>query len=993
LESEVSMNKENKPSLAGLPIKFMTSLRILPARINKKKKPSLAGRFIKFLASLVILLASIDALYLAFSFMASPLDLSGPFQPIPIETHKIPDYDNWTGAFTSGTPINRKIISEINPQNINATIQLSLDAKEPLANILIGSQLQPPSSGFLLAAFGQANIYGKDITDIAWNGPSWMLDPETNQVTVSFDAVVPIEADSNRMVYIYWQPSSNFSATVNDELRISLKDASFRLASEVPAIINKDQVVLKSEGKPLEPVSLKFEPVVPVSETSPLTRQKFIYELGRIFIPFLNRILFACVELFPLLVLALVGCGYIKPSTSIPRRLKYFTFWILIVHFTLYFLIAHTDLYERYIVPLLSEFFSHNLSGYFSVDMQVLFRNGIADARDPAVTALLGILLPLVFLRSVYSYIRTDEEPKLAPTDEKKPTYFRKLQAFLKEKAWKYALMFIIELLPIAGLAAVAFYVWQVTQGEIQVPACALGWVNTSFIDISNLLFTCTLPQWVPLLTLISVAAKLVKWSITWVGNALWGRKINRETSRLATLVILFITIYPAVYLQLPGLKFQQDWVWFGLGIFLGTILLYQFGMAVTRHALATKIPINKKNIAIVVLVIAFVFAIPAYFGGGRGVKLGYQDDLPQLAFILDNLLIYVWVAACLWLLYVDGQKDLSVNIDNRWIGILACASILYKNSFWLYIPVTFLLGWWALGRLVRNPLWDKKYDLDAIAKVIWDKRPLMLKNISLLRTAERTFGAVQTSMRQKLSTGDENFKTVKTSLEQHLNAIQRLRNASLKGVSKTFKNIPLAFGPHKTAWENGIHGAEWSFLFAIPWLITYFISFMQETNFPHSYILTFVIDMLSIFSFWVAIGFFMGYFFPYLRGDTGFQKGLRLAMTIILPTLPLHIVFYQSLASWQGFFLWAFQVFLECALLGLLAFDYVSIRQAGNNWQTLLEIHGLLPLGVWTSGTLALLATAITNLIASPEQAQVLMNSALQIIVPVISQADKLVK
>lgn len=214
-----------------------------------------------------------------------------------------------------------------------------------------------------------------------------------------------------------------------------------------------------------------------------------------------------------------------------------------------------------------------------------------------------------------------------------------------------------------------------------------------------------------------------------------------------------------------------------------------------------------------------------------------------------------------------------------------------------------------------------------------------------------------------------------------------------MKGVDKTFKNIPLAFGPHKTAWQNGVHGAEWAFLFAIPWLIAYFVSFMQETSFPHSFLLTSAIDMLSIFTFWVGIGFFLGYFFPYLRGDTGFQKGLRLSLAIILPTLPLHIIFYQSLADWQGFFLWSFQVFLECALLGLLAFDYVSIRQAGNNWQTLLEIHGLLPLGVWTSGTLAVVATTLTSLIANPDQAKAWISSALQIIVPVISQMDKAVK
>jgi hypothetical protein len=47
----------------------------------------------------------------------------------------------------------------------------------------------------------------------------------------------------------------------------------------------------------------------------------------------------------------------------------------------------------------------------------------------------------------------------------------------------------------------------------------------------------------------------------------------------------------------------------------------------------------------------------------------------------------------------------------------------------------------------------------------------------------------------------------------------------------------------------------------------------------------------------------------------------------------------------------------------------------------------------VWTSGTLAVVATTLTSLIANPEQAKAWMSSAMQIIVPVISQMDKAIK
>jgi hypothetical protein len=67
-------------------------------------------------------------------------------------------------------------------------------------------------------------------------------------------------------------------------------------------------------------------------------------------------------------------------------------------------------------------------------------------------------------------------------------------------------------------------------------------------------------------------------------------------------------------------------------------------------------------------------------------------------------------------------------------------------------------------------------------------------------------------------------------------------------------------------------------------------------------YGLGFVVDSISILAFWAGIGFFMGYFFPYLRGDNGPQKGIRLALAIILPPLPMHILNYQTINNLQSF-------------------------------------------------------------------------------------------
>jgi hypothetical protein len=344
--------------------------------------------------------------------------------------------------------------------------------------------------------------------------------------------------------------------------------------------------------------------------------------------------------------------------------------------------------------------------------------------------------------------------------------------------------------------------------------------------------------------------------------------------------------------------------------------------------------------------------------------------------------------------LYQDGWNDLSLQRNTRWIGVLAAASILFNvTARWWYIPATFLLGWLALTWLTGNTRWEKggEQTLDEVFAAVSKKRSEMLKNISLLSTAERTLGLMQKKKRQEIAAGSGDFKSAREAIQAHLDAIADLRTTQVEGIDVDLKNAPLAFGRYEKAWKNGLYGAGWGSLFALPWLAAYLISFMQGTNFARAYGLSFLAEILSIVTFWAGIGFFMGYFFPYLRGESGLQKGLNLAMVIMLPTLPLHIIHFQTFESWQGFFLWAAQVFVECVLLGLLAFDYASVRESGHSWESLLEIHGLLSIGIWVSGVLATLAAGTATLISSPETFLDWLNKGLQIILPVFSQLDRL--
>ena len=108
-------------------------------------------------------------------------------------------------------------------------------------------------------------------------------------------------------------------------------------------------------------------------------------------------------------------------------------------------------------------------------------------------------------------------------------------------------------------------------------------------------------------------------------------------------------------------------------------------------------------------------------------------------------------------------------------------------------------------------------------------------------------------------------------------------------------------------------------------------------------------------------------------------QKGFGLFLATFLPLLPLQVLRNSSPADWQATLFLGAQIFIQCMLLGLLAFDYVTLRQGRYDWQILFEVHGLTFIGLSVSSILAAVGAAATALLTS--QATTLLNAVVNIL------------
>lgn len=80
--------------------------------------------------------------------------------------------------------------------------------------------------------------------------------------------------------------------------------------------------------------------------------------------------------------------------------------------------------------------------------------------------------------------------------------------------------------------------------------------------------------------------------------------------------------------------------------------------------------------------------------------------SLGNLAVFLDPYILPIWVFGVVAILYADGRTGLWVSDRARLLGLLAATTVLFAPSAgWFGLPVTFLLGWLVLGRILVRTL------------------------------------------------------------------------------------------------------------------------------------------------------------------------------------------------------------------------------------------------------------------------------------------------
>lgn len=154
--------------------------------------------------------------------------------------------------------------------------------------------------------------------------------------------------------------------------------------------------------------------------------------------------------------------------------------------------------------------------------------------------------------------------------------------------------------------------------------------------------------------------------------------------------------------------------------------------------------------------------------------------------------------------------------------------------------------------------------------------------------------------------------------------------------------DVALAFGPRDRRLANARLALGWGALLAAPFMLIYSIFFLASdlAEIDPLSLLAVLVQLGHLAARWLIFAFFFGYFFPYIRGRNGLEKGWRYAWAVLACTLPLNLLFITSANDLLAQVLWVGQVLIFHLLLGLIAFDLQALRELGPEYTTEDLIH-----------------------------------------------------
>jgi hypothetical protein len=420
---------------------------------------------------------------------------------------------------------------------------------------------------------------------------------------------------------------------------------------------------------------------------------------------------------------------------------------------------------------------------------------------------------------------------------------------------------------------------------------------------------------------LLATLVLLLTWRASNRSWAIWFARISRGMSKAAFICILLQLTW---FVSFHSLLARAT----SIALILVTLGFLFWRLArVIRHGTPT--PTHKYRLVCLGLIVLLTFVIPNIV---PVLRTDVRANVFQSFSMLQSLLPYALVIGLLIVLKnvnaLDQRRSRHVVLT---IGLILFSGFVVGPTAHLFmVPVPFIISIILFRRFLIHDF-ATCGELDFVNnEVVSDRRGLIASVLSY-ETAQH-FQANAEKLKDKVTSGDmtlKEFEERKTEIEKYARD-KTLASTHENGLHA--KTTVLGIGPHAEDWKNGRWCLRWAAALIAPFLVVYLMLLLLR---PYSFSGTafgFVFGLNQLLFFiadWLLSAFFFGYYFRYIRGNSGLEKGLRTALALIICLTPTWVTGISNNTELLGVLFGAAQTFLFFTLLGMLAFDYATFRNA----------------------------------------------------------------
>jgi hypothetical protein len=325
-------------------------------------------------------------------------------------------------------------------------------------------------------------------------------------------------------------------------------------------------------------------------------------------------------------------------------------------------------------------------------------------------------------------------------------------------------------------------------------------------------------------------------------------------------------------------------------------------------------------------------------------------DALPQL---VDWLALFFAILVVMLLPTTPDARPAARNI-----AVPIAMLLFYWNDTWLYVPVTMTVGFFLIRWLLLPD------QLAYIPRATRNPGSAIRAALAGWRSAEFTGaqrGALGTASTDALKDPllSQDWATYQKRLDA-INQAQQDLGAQQDGFQITARNAAKTVFSHAGAplrWQTSVAGAlAGAILGIIPTVITLLTS-SPPTDGGSYPILGFFGSTAWTLLTWVGAGWFIGYFLPLIRGNSGPGKGMWLFIVWAAASVPDALV-WNDAGDWISTLVWDLENVVVLVLTVVIIGDLQALKKAGFRPTDWIRVYNWRFVATWTAALAAAIGT-----------------------------------